>query len=135
MICQMILLHKRRISYCWVFSHSMPILLGVEYMKNIIAIMTDGHSNKMEKLEKAITSYLPDCTCLRCGWHLIHKGYQQRVPFDASVSKRFCKSYQLFPHIVKNWCYTFMRLGFCETREELRVSKCILLAYIHSRHI
>ena len=28
-----------------------------------------------------------------------------------------------------------MRPGFCKTREELRVSKCILLAYIHSRHV
>ena len=24
-ICQMILLHERRISYCWVFSHSVPV--------------------------------------------------------------------------------------------------------------
>lgn len=28
-----------------------------------------------------------------------------------------------------------MRPGFCETKDELRASKCILLAYIHSRHV
>ena len=59
-ICQMILLHERRISYCWVLSHSMPVLLGLEYTKNIVAIMTDRDSNEMEELEKAITSYQPE---------------------------------------------------------------------------
>ena len=45
----------------------MPVLLGVEFMKNIVVIMTHSNPNKMEELEKAIASYLPDCTRLQCG--------------------------------------------------------------------
>ena len=95
-ICRMILSHERRISYRWVFCHSMPVLLGVEFMKNIVVIMTDGDSNEMEELENVIARYLPQCNRLRCGWHLIHKGFQRRVPLDASMSKKYRKSYRLF---------------------------------------
>ena len=75
-ICRMMLSHERRMSYRWVFCHALPALLGSDHMKNIIVVMTDGDSNKMEELEMAIKVHLPGCRRLRCGWHIIHKGFQ-----------------------------------------------------------
>ena len=134
-ICRILLSHERRISYRWVFCHALPALLGVEYMKFIIVIMTDGDSNEMEELEIAIKLYLSGCHRLRCGWHIVHKGYHRRVPLEGTILKMHRKDYRLFVRALKNWCYTFMRPGYCETKYELRASKCILLSYLHSRHV
>ena len=36
---------------------------------------------------------------------------------------------------IKKWCFTFCWPGFCETVEELKISKCLLLAFLHSRAV
>eukprot|EP00977_Amphora_coffeiformis_P025352 scaffold19308_cov86-Amphora_coffeaeformis.AAC.1 len=51
------------------------------------------------------------------------------------IPTRFKRQYALFARAIRNWCYTFMRPGYCETQHELTVSKCILLSYLHSSHV
>ena len=41
----------------------------------------------------------------------------------------------MFATVVKKWCFTFMWPKYCETREELKISKCLMLAYLHSRPV
>ena len=74
----------------------MSVLLGVEFMKNIVVIMTDGDSNEIEESENAIALYFPEYS-LWCEWYLIHKGFQWKVPLDASMAKNFWKSFQFLP--------------------------------------
>eukprot|EP00977_Amphora_coffeiformis_P022886 scaffold11726_cov107-Amphora_coffeaeformis.AAC.1 len=41
-VCRMLLSHKRKISFRWVFSHALPTMAGREYTTRVKAIMTDG---------------------------------------------------------------------------------------------
>ena len=134
-VCRMLLSHERKISFRWVFHHALPTLAGRQYMTRVKAIMTDGDSHEMEELDLAIDQYMPQCRRIRCGWHIVFKGFRRRVALENMINKRYKKRYQRFTRAVRNWCYTFMRPGYCETQYELTVSKCILLSYLHSKHV
>ena len=134
-VCRMLLSHERKISFRWVFCHALPTLAGKAYMPRVKAIMTDGDSHEIDELQIAIERYLPNCKRLRCGWHLVCKGYSRKVPLTNVMDKKHKRAFRQFSRAIKNWCYTFMRPGYCETQQELTVSKCILLSYLHSRHV
>eukprot|EP00977_Amphora_coffeiformis_P003139 scaffold585_cov174-Amphora_coffeaeformis.AAC.2 len=131
-VCRMLLSHERKISFRWVFSHALPKMAGREYMTRVKAVMTDGDSHEMEELDLAIDRYMPQCRCIRCGWHIVFKGFRRRVTLENMIPTRFKQQYALFARAICNWCYTFMRPGYCETQHELTVSKCILLSYLLS---
>eukprot|EP00977_Amphora_coffeiformis_P022823 scaffold11617_cov92-Amphora_coffeaeformis.AAC.1 len=104
-------------------------------MTRVKAVMTDGDSHEMEELDLAIDRYMPQCRRIRCGWHIVFKGFRRRVTLENMIPTRFKRQYALFARAIRNWCYTFMRPGYCETQHELTVSKCMLLSYLHSSHV
>ena len=76
---------------------------------------------------------MPNCFRVRCGWYIIHKGWLRNCPFGNAIDSTYIRQYKLFCYTVKQWCYTFMYPRYCENENELVISKCLLLAYIHSR--
>ena len=134
-VFRMLLSHERKISFRWVFSHALPTMVGQEHMAQVKVIMTDGDSNEMEELDLAIDKYMPRCRRIRCGWHIVYKGFKRKLPLEHAVDRRKKGLFLRFAKAIRNWCYTFMRPGYCETPYELTASKCIMLAYLHSRHV
>ena len=134
-ILRMFLRDQRQATFRWVFSWAIQKLLGEEWVGHIKAIITDGDSHEITEVEEACKQFIPDCFRIRCGWHIIHKGWTRHCAFANAIPSQKTREYKLFCYTVKQWCYTMMYPKFCETREELHISKCLLLAYVHSRSV
>eukprot|EP00977_Amphora_coffeiformis_P020312 scaffold8061_cov84-Amphora_coffeaeformis.AAC.1 len=92
-VCRMLLSHERKISFRWVFSHALPKMAGREYMMRVKAVMTDGDSHEMKELNLAIDRYMPQCRRIRCGWHIVFKGFRRRVTLENMIPTRFKRQY------------------------------------------
>ena len=134
-ILRMFLRDQRQGTFRWVFSFALPKLLGDQWTSQIQSVITDGDSHEIVELEEACRRYMPNCFRVRCGWHIIHKGWLRHCSFGNAIDSTYIRQYKLFCYTVKQWCYTFMYPRYCENENELVISKCLLLAYIHSRQV
>eukprot|EP00977_Amphora_coffeiformis_P026444 scaffold26574_cov92-Amphora_coffeaeformis.AAC.1 len=56
-----------------------------EYMTRVKAVMTDGDSHEMEELDLAIDRCMPQCRRIRCGWHIVFKGFCRQVTLENTI--------------------------------------------------
>jgi hypothetical protein len=133
-IARLFLSHQRRVSFRWAFSIALPRLLGDVSM--VKAVMTDGDSNEIFELEEAIARWMPKAFRMRCAWHIIFKGWQRNCSgLEHAVQKSNRKRFKQIATAIKKYCYTFCWPGVCESKEELYISKCLLLAFINSKTV
>lgn len=127
-VAYLMLPNERKVTFRSVFSVALPLLFGKD-MARVKVILTDGDSNEIDEVENARRRYLPHTFRKRCGWHIVHLGFKRcvdmpRVIGDASKATR-CRQ---FRRLVCRLLYTFMYPGYCESGDELLISKCMLLA-------
>lgn len=60
----------------WIFQTAMPILLGEKWMSRIRVIISDGDSQEIKQLDAAIQLFFPQVMRVRCGWHIIDRGWK-----------------------------------------------------------
>ena len=120
-------------SYRWIFSIVMPHLFGNTILNRIQVMITDGDSQEYGQLDNAIIEFMPHVTRVRCGWHIIQKGWESKM---MSVSAfPLCKDfYYQVSKVLKDWLYSFMKEN-CETREEYLLSKKFLLQFVNSTYV
>ena len=90
--------------------------------------MTDGNTQQMSEINGAISKYMPNARLYGCGWHIVHQGWKINGPTfshfqNANLVKKLYKT-------IKTWIYSWMRPGYCETKEEYKLSKTLLLIYV-----
>ena len=135
-VARMFLSHQRRVSFRWAFSIALPKVLGESWISLVKAVMTDGDSNEIFELDEAIARWMPDAFRMRCAWHVIFKGWQRNCAgLEHTVERRNRSKYKVLARTIKKWCYTFCWPGLCETKEELHISKCLLLAFLNSKTV
>ncbi len=105
----------------WIFSCVLPKLIGNEILQNIRLAVTDGDSQETSQLDAAIRSHFPRVVRVRCGWHLVEKGWQTYCPGERSVSSAKKADFKALIQPVKSWLYSWMRPGFCETEDEYHI--------------
>jgi hypothetical protein len=67
-------------SYKWFFQTVLPALLGKDVLKRIkIIIATGGNSQEISQLNDAIAVFFPDTYWIRCSWHIIDRGWHEKV--------------------------------------------------------
>ena len=96
-------------------------------------VMADGDPQQMAEINDAISEYMPNAILMGCGWHIVNQGWKVNGPSfshfkNDTVVKKLYKS-------IKTWIYSWMRPGYCETKEEYELSKSLLLAYLHSKQV
>lgn len=92
--------------------------------------MKDGDPQQHNEIKRVMASYLKNAADAACGWHIIHQGWKRHCPGVKSVPNKE-KWIAVGDHI-KNWMYSWMRPGYCESEEEYNVSKELLHRYISS---
>ena len=127
--------NERTVTFRWMFSHALPTLLGAQWLRHVKLAMTDGDSHEIEQLKEALSRYMPTCKRMHCAWHIITKGYSRHCGLENLVPRSHKRNYRRFALAIRSYCYTFVYPGYYETPEELRIAKCLLLAYLHSRPI
>jgi hypothetical protein len=122
--------NERAWVFRWLFQTVMPALLGKDLLLRVRAVITDGDSQEISQLDDALKNYMPTAQRLRCGWHIIDRGWQRHCRSLCGRDSAIKRNLQL-------WMYSWMRpgSGSCETEEEYKVSKALLLKYINSSRV
>lgn len=103
----------------------LPRLLGSTYMHRVKVIITDGDAQETAQLDNAIEKHFPSVCCVRCGWHIVDRGWKQVCP----SSNR--KLFKVVRNVLKAWIYTWMKADAAvETEEEYKISKALMFAYL-----
>lgn len=78
--------------------------------------MKDGDPQQHNEIKRVMASYLKNAADAACGWHIIHQGWKRHCPGIMSVPDK--EKWRAVGDHIKNWIYSWMRPGYCETEEE-----------------
>ena len=115
----------------WIFSIVLPQFFGHDVLHKIKVIISDGDANEMSQIDSAISIYMPHVHRVRCGWHIIDRGWEKHIVSGYPEQAQF---YCDVRGLVKEWMYSWMNHR-CETRAEYKLSKKLLKEFIHSKII
>lgn len=121
--------NERAWVFRWIFQTVMPALLGKEYIARVKVIITDGDACETSQLDIAILKNFPSVCRVRCGWHIVDRGWKKHCPGVRSVSLPNQPAFALICNQIKAWIYSWMTPR-CETEEEYKISKSLLCAYL-----
>lgn len=121
--------NERAWVFRWLFQTVMPTLLGKEYITRVKVILTDGDSQETSQLDIAIALYFHNVCWVRCGWHLVDRGWSRCCPGVRSVSRGNEQAFKAITNQIKAWLYSWMQPS-CKTEEEYKISKALLGAYL-----
>ena len=118
----------------WLFSYIVPKMFGSTVINQIKVVITDGDSEEYEQLDMAIDEYMPCVFRQRCGWHLVEKGWQNRVLGVLSFTEEYRGFYYKVVKQLKGWMYSWMKLS-CETKSEYDYSFNVFKKFVVSQEI
>ena len=123
--------NERAWVFRWLFQTVMPSLLGREFIGRVKVIVTDGDSQETSQLDIAIALHFQNVCRVRCGWHVVDRGWIRCCPGVRSVSRENQAAFKTSIIQIKAWLYSWMH-STCESEEEYRISNALLAAYLHS---
>jgi hypothetical protein len=123
--------NERAWVFRWLFQTVMPALLGREFIGRVKVIVTDGDSQETSQLDIAIALHFQNVCRVRCGWHVVDRGWIRCCPGVRSVSRQNQSAFKANIIQIKAWLYSWMH-STCESEEEYIISKALLAAYLHS---
>ena len=124
--------NQRRVSFRWVFKCVLPSLFPLKFFLRVRLVMVDGDPQQAGELGLALLSYMPNATRASCGWHIIEQGWKRKGPKMGDLPTNKAEKFKAFVRHVKYWCYSLMRPGFIEDKDEYSVSLILLFGYIRS---
>jgi hypothetical protein len=125
---------QKRYSFRWIFQHVLLGLIPRECFQRTRLVMGDaGDRQQQAEIELAIKEYMPNARFGGCGWHIVDRGWRRNGPTSNSFTgyQRKQEAQALFRG-VRSWIYSWMKPGYCESREEYLVSLRLLKNYISS---
>ena len=121
--------NERAWVFRWLFQTVMPNLLGKAFISRVKVIITDGDSQETSQLDIAIATHFQNVCRVRCGWHIVDRGWIRNAPRLNSVPRPNQVAFKAIILQIKAWIYSWM-LPRCETEEEYKISKTLLSAYL-----
>lgn len=125
--------NERAWVFRWLFQTVMPTLLGKDCISRVKVIITDGDSQETSQLDIAIAMHFQNVCRVRCGWHIVDRGWKRVCPTSRAVSRPNQPAFKVITIQLKAWLYSWM-LPCCETEEEYKISKALLGAYLRHSH-
>jgi len=113
----------------WVFSVLLPKVYGNELLKQVQVFITDGDPQETQQLDNGLDLFFPKAKRIRCGWHLIDRGWNARCP----TVKAFPSISEFFDRMkvtIQSWCYSWMKPSYCETKAEYLISKFLFKKFM-----
>ena len=135
-------------AYRWLFQTVLPHLLDADALSRIKAAVSDGDSQEIQQLCSAIMRFFPQAIRIRCGWHIVDRGWERVVKFAlGGFSKRkrpthlSGKRRRKAPALtmanrcarcIYRWIYSWCRPKYCLSREEFLISYALFINFINS---
>ena len=133
MILRAFLPNERAWIFRWIFSTVLPNIFGELYLSKVNLVISDGDSCEYTQLDIAIEKYMPNTLRIRCGWHLVDRGWNNYGP----KLKYYQDHKDLYREIscnIKSYLYSWMKPN-CETYDEYLISRSLLFKYLSSPQV
>ena len=130
-------------SFKWFFTEALPKLVWPSSMERTKYIITDGDHVCISQLEDAITNYMPHTRRGRCSWHIIDRGWADKVrlPLGGYSNRKRAPHMKgkkrkkpgalsvgnKLGRVFYRWMFSWAQAEFCVSKEEFEVSKSLFL--------
>ena len=113
----------------------MPSLINKKLLEKVLRIIiSDGDSQFFSQIDNAIRPYFKNAKRVHCGWHLIHKGWEQHINNASQFNNFSMTEYRDIKQTLTSWVTSWMK-GTCETRQEYKFSLYLITKYLKSSPI
>lgn len=127
--------HERAWVFRWIFNIVFPKLFPKEVLRKVIIIITDGDAQEMQAVDESIGEFFIFAIRVRCGWHIIDRGFFRLGPkCGKSMKKKDKNAYKRIKKILKAWMYTWCTRR-CRTKEEFQVSYFLFYKFATSNYV
>ena len=126
---------QRRVSFRYVFQEALPKLLPAHALRRVRFTICDGDPQQNLELVIAIEELFPNATRGGCSFHMFVIGWNRHVfalPKYSNQGKR--DAWNGFKRRMLAWMFSWVRPGYCDSKEEYEISKYLLLACLTSKH-
>jgi hypothetical protein len=72
-------------TFKWLIQKVIPDMLGFEFLNEIELVIIDGDKPETSPLDIGIGLYFPRVMRLRCGWHIMDRGWLANGPKSTAV--------------------------------------------------
>jgi hypothetical protein len=72
--------NERAWAFRWLFQVVFYTLLGCSGLGRIKVVITDGDAQETSQLDLAIQAFFPRALRIRCGWHIVDRGWHRHGP-------------------------------------------------------
>lgn len=127
--------NQRRFSFRWVFQHVFPKLVPKKFRDRVRLIMADGDFQQRNEILKSTEGVFRNAVFGTCGFHIVTLGFKKHGPSANSVSSHLQERWKSVCDRVKEWCYSWMKPGYCEDNDEFQLSKHLLIAFVQSKSV
>jgi hypothetical protein len=117
--------NERAWTFKWIFQDVLPNMLGECHLQDTRVVVTDGDSQETTQLDIAIGLYFPNVQRIRCGWHIVDRGWNAHGPKSTAATKDKKDEWIIVLRLLQTWMYSWMRPECCESQEELDISKAL----------
>ena len=115
-----------------VFSVVFPRLIPKHVLSKVKIVITDGDPQEFSQVDNAIESVIPNAKRVRCGWHIVHKGFDKYI--DTTFPDIATSIINDHKKIIKNWMYSWMK-RICPTYLQYKYSRYLFMKYIFSSQV
>ena len=126
--------NQRSWIFRWIFSVVFPTMFSKDLLKRVKIIISDGDSHEYQQIDIAINKYLINAKRLRCGWHLVDRGWFNYGPCYQKAGPYELKNFLEVKRNIQSWMYSWMKSN-CETLREYNISKYLFFKYIYSTNV
>ena len=124
--------NQRTWSFRWIFLHVLPTMFSKETIGRIRVIISDGDSQEYQQIDVAISTFCPHVMRLRCGWHVIDRGWMRHGPKSNHYKDKI--AFKAITTNIRNWMFSWTSSA-CETEQEYNVSKYLFEKYVFSKYV
>ena len=87
-------------------------------------IITDGDSQEINQLDAAIDEFFPEAKRVRCGYHIVNRGWDDKIEKFRSFPPSQTQFYEKVKIQIHTWIYSRMK-SECQTKNEYLVYKIL----------
>ena len=124
--------NQRTWSFRWIFLHVLPTMFSKNIIDKIRVIISDGDSQEYQQIDVAINTFCPQIKRVRCGWHVIDRGWMRHGPKSNHYKDKI--SFKIITSNIRNWMFSWTSSA-CETAEEYNISKTLFEKYVFSKNV
>lgn len=119
-------------SFRWIFNYVLPNIYPIKVLQRIKVAITDGDRQEYENLDIAIKNFISNATRVRCGWHIVDRGWTNNGPKSSLIpNNEHIQYYFRVKFDIQSWIYSWMK-PICFTYEQYLISKTLLHQYIRT---